>query len=408
MSTARTTRRIMSGMLAVGLVAASVYAAAALLTPVPAWTLEQTIDVPDAEGVAAQLALPTAGSTAVVVGSAPPVLAGSAAARPIAGAAKLVLVNVVLDAEPLELGQPGTALSIDQSHVARYRELNAAGARTVPVTFGETWTRRDLLQATLLASGNNTAELLIDEVFGGLPQYLEAASAWLSELGLDDTVVADGSGLDADSRSTALDLARLTAMTLANPVLADLVERRPLDTSAGVRLVDEASFVPSTGALGLVRSYTDAAGVCIVLAVPVGDRLAAGVVLGQPGYPSAEDAVRALVDSLSSTAQAVEVVSAGQRVAVVSTDWGQEVALLADAAVSVDLWSLESTELQVRVPPRSTVIAGTDVGSLTVISDPLDGGTEQVVRVRADGTITEPGVAWRFADPVTVLQRWTG
>ncbi len=403
MSAVRTTRRIISGMLALGLVGATVYAAAALLSPVPAWTLEQTIDVPTSDGVAAQLALPSAGSTAVVVGSASPVLAGSEDPRPIAGAAKLVLVNVVLDAEPLELGQPGAALSIDQSHVARYRELAAVGARTVPVAFGQTWTRRDLLQATLLGSGNNTAELLIDEVFGGLPQYLEAAATWLASQGLDGTTVADGAGLDADSRSTALDLARLTALTLEHPVLADLVERRPLDTSAGVRLVDEASFVPSTGALGLVRSYTDAAGVCIVLAVPVGDRFAAVVLLGQPGYAVAEDAVRTLVDSLSATADVVEVVAAGQQVAVARTDWGQEVALLADAAVSVDLWSLESTELQLRVPTRSTVVRGTDVGSLTVVGD-----TEQVVRVRADGTLTEPGVAWRFADPITVLQRWTG
>jgi hypothetical protein len=31
-----------------------------------------------------------------------------------------------------------------------------------------------------------------------------------------------------------------------------------------------------------------------------------------------------------------------------------------------------------------------------------------VVRLEASGTITEPGVAWRFADPVTVLTRWFG
>ena len=48
---------------------------------------------------------------------------------------------------------------------------------------------RDLLAATVIGSGNNIAELLMLEVFGGLDAYTAAASSWLDSVGLADTAV---------------------------------------------------------------------------------------------------------------------------------------------------------------------------------------------------------------------------
>ena len=391
-------------MLALAMVVGVVYAAAALLSPLPRLHIEQTLSAAVGESWAAEVPLPAAGSTALLAESGAPVPAGGADPRPIAGAAKLVLVSVALAAEPLAVGGAGPAITIDQAAVARYRDLDASGARTVAVQFGQTWTRRDLLAATLIGSGNNTAELLIDAVFGDLDGYLGAARTWLDEQGLTSTSVVDGTGLDPASRSTAIELAQLGRLAFENPVLAELLATRPAESSAGARIDDESGFVTELGTIGLVRSYTDAAGVCVLLAVPVGDETIVVALLGQPGYPAAEEAASAIIASLGAAVRPVEVVTAGQVVAIARSAWGQSTELVATESVSVSSTALEGLGVRLEAASRSTIVQGADAGSLIVTAD----GVEQVVRLESTSAIGEPGVAWRFTDPLTVIERWTG
>ncbi len=395
---------IVKGILAITIVAALAYGAAAMLSPLPRLHVEQTLSTAINGGWAETLTLPEAGSTALLAETGPPAAGGGTEPRPIAGAAKLVLVNVVLDAEPLDPGSTGAAATIDQAAVDRFRALDAAGARTVDVRFAETLTRRDLIAATLIGSGNNTAELLIDEVFGGLDAYLAAARTWLDENGLTNTTVTDGTGLDPGSRSTATELATIGRLSLDNPFLADLLDTRPRTTSAGSSFSDQAAFVPELETIGLVRSYTDAAGVCVVIAIPVGDETVVVAMLGQPSYPDAESAATDLIADVRESVREVEVVSVGQVVAVARSSWGQSTDLVATEAVTVSSTALDGLGARIETSSRSTIGRGADAGSLVVTA----GGVEQVVRLEAASAITEPGVAWRFADPVTVFNRWFG
>lgn len=403
-STGRRVRGIVSGMLALALVVGVVYAAAALLSPLPRLHIEQTVSAAVDEPWAADVPLPASGSTALLAESGTPVVAGGAEPRPIAGVAKLVLVSVVLAVEPLGVGGAGPATTIDQAAVARYRALDDAGARTVPVQFGQTVTRRDLIAATLLGSGNNTAELLIETVFGDLDGYLAAARTWLDEQGLTSTTVVDGTGLDPDSLSTATELAQLGRLALENPVLAELLTTRPTATSAGTSFDDQAVFVDDLGTIGLSRSYTDAAGVCVLLAVPVGDETVVVAMLGQPSYPAAEDAATAIVVGVREAVRPVEVVAAGEVVAIARAPWGQSTELVATESVSVSSTQLEGLDVRLEAASRSTIVRGADAGSLVVTAD----GVEQGVRLESTGAIGEPGMLWRFADPLTVIERWTG
>jgi D-alanyl-D-alanine carboxypeptidase len=400
----RRVRRVVSGIAALAVVLATVYVAAALTSPVPRLVVDERLPAAASGSWADAVPLPTAGATAVLAGGGDAITAGDAEPRPIAGAAKLVLIAVALAAEPLAEGSPGPAITIDQAAVDRYRELDAAGARTVPVVFGQTWTRRDLIAATLLGSGNNIAELLIDEVFGGPAEYLAAAADWLDENGLTATTVADGAGLDPASRSTATELAAIARLALAEPVVADLVAERPRSTSGGAAYSDEAAFLRDSGARGLVRSYTDAAGVCIVTTLDVNGETVITVLLGQPGYPQAEQALSALLDGVQGAIREVEVIPAGQTVAVARSDWGQQTELITVEPIVVSTLDLAALELRIDAAPRSTIVRGADAGELVAVVD----GAEVRVRLESTGAITEPGVAWRFADPFTVLSRWTG
>lgn len=404
MTGARRVRSILSGMLALAVVVGVVYAAAALLSPIPRLHIEQTISAAVEGGWDAELALPDAGSTALLAAEGLPVTAGSDEPRPIAGAAKLVLVSVVLAEEPLDAGATGPAITIDQAAVDRYKEFNAAGARTVVVQFGQTWTRRDLIAATLIGSGNNTAELLMTTVFGDLDGYLSAARAWLDEQGLTNTTVVDSTGLDPASLSTAAELAQLARLALETPVLAELLAERPDETSTGSPITDQADFVSDLGTVGLVRTYTDAAGVCIIMSVSAGDETIVIAMLGQPSYPAAEAAATGLIESVRAGVQPVEVVSAGEVVAIARSSWGQSTELVALEAVTVSSTQLAGLGIRLEAASRSTILPGADAGSLVVTA----GGVEQVVRLESTSAISEPGVAWRFADPFTVIERWTG
>jgi len=395
---------IVKGMLAIAIVLTLTYAAAAMLSPLPRLHVEQTLSTAIDGAWNETLTLPDSGSTAVLAGPGSATSAGDAEPRPIAGAAKLVLVSVVLATEPLEPGNTGAATTIDQAAVDRYRALDAVGARTVSVQFAQTLTRRDLIAATLIGSGNNTAELLVDDVFGGLDAYRAAARTWLDEQGLANTTVTDGTGLDPGSRSTASELAELGRLAFENPFLADLLDMRPRTTSAGSSFGDLAAFVPELDTIGLVRSYTDAAGVCVVLGIPVGDEIIVVAMLGQPSYPAAESAAEALISEVRESVRQVEVVSAGQVVAVARSSWGQSTDLVATEAVIVSSTALDGLGARIQTTSRSTIGRGADAGSLVVTA----GGVEQVVRLEAANAISEPGVAWRFADPITVFSRWFG
>ena len=401
---ARRVRLIVSGVLALAVVGGAVYGAGALLSPVPALTVTpRTIDTQSVGASLDALVLPDDGSTSVTLPVGDPIVTGSEDPRSMAGVAKLVLAHVVLAAEPLGAGRTGEVTEIDAATANRYRELVSAGARTVPVLQGQVWTRRDLLGATLIGSGNNIAELLMLEVFGGLTAYTDAARAWLDEQGLNGTTVVDATGLDSGNVSTAEDLARLAQLTLADPALANLFAERPREATVGATWDDEASFLADTGAVGLARTYTDAAGVVLLLVVPVGDSEVALAMLGQPGYPQAEQAARALIASLIELVRPTTLVSAGDVVGSLESDWGQSATLVAADTIEVTTLDAASIEVRLVVADRRTVLEGTTVGQL-VISTPEG---EQTSRVVAGGTIAEPGISWRFADPATIIDRWS-
>jgi D-alanyl-D-alanine carboxypeptidase len=410
---ARRARAIASGVVALVIVGGAAYAAAALLSPLPALEVQpRELDTSAVGASLDELVMPEAGASAVALPSGEPVLAGDEETRPMAGVAKLVLAHVALDAEPLEAGRTGETVQIDAATAARYRELTAAGARTVAVLQGQVWTRRDLLAATVIGSGNNIAELLMLEVFGGLDAYTAAAAAWLDTVGLDATAVVDATGLDSGNVSTARDLARLAQLTLAHPVLGELMTDRPRTATAGASWGDEAAYVVDTGAIGLARTYTDAAGVVLLMAVPVvpvgaGAESAVPValaLLGQPGYPRAERAVRALIASLADVVAPTTLVEAGATVGALRSAWGQSASIIARDPIVVTQLDASTIEVRLDVPERQTVLEGTTIGRL-IVSTPEG---EQVSTLVAGATIAQPGVAWRFADPATVIGRWTG
>lgn len=402
MEPARRVWRTISSLFAVAVVLVTVWAAGALLSPIPPLTAEVVdIDTSALEQGATSIVLPESGASAVALPTGDPVTAGGEEPVPIAGITKLVLALVAIEQTQLEPGRGGPTLTIDAADVQRQRGLEASGVRIVPVSNGQTWTTRDLLAATVIGSGNNSAELLAEAAFGSVEAYVEQAATWLTANGMPDTTIVDATGLNRANVATARDLGVLAQRIAAQPTLSGLLRERP-QSAVGQRFDDNAAVAADLGALGAANSYTDAAGVCQLLFVPVGDVLAGAVVVGQPGYDAANAAVAALVPSLQEGLQPVPVVEVGDVVGELRSDWGRAVDLI--ALESATILSLDATEVEARieVAERRSVLSGTSIGRLEIETA---SGT-QSVRVETAGAIGEPGIAWRFADPLTVLDRW--
>lgn len=386
-------------ILAIGL-----YGPATLLGPLPAASVEIKTPGQAAPSTVAP-ALPDGGASAVTLGvdDAPLAMAGSSDILPMAGIAKLVTALVVLDAKPLAAGRQGPAITISIEDYRSYIDNTNDGNTTVTVLPGETWTQREMLQAMVLGSSNNHAESLARWAYGSRAAFLDAASAWLIEYGLTSTRVADETGLSAESAGSAADLARLAALVMANPVLAEMLTD---ETPGAARAIsNRMAYLPDRGVVGISRSYTDDAGVCLLFALNTavgGQSLPLyGVFLGLPDWESMDTAANALVDSAEQGVARIDLASEGDVFATFTTVWGDTAHAVTVQGASELAWQREpAAQPRVSTTSFSTSKRGAPVG--TVVIDSREGPV--MLPLTLDRAITDPGPGWRLLHPIPVIQ----
>lgn len=179
---------------------------------------------------------------------------------------------------------------------------------------GEKLTRRDLLLAALVRSANDACRALADSIgaktdsqaaAGARTQaqasagattetrdptgaFVARMNARAAELGLADTHYTDPCGHDdAAQYTSARDLAALSHAVLAEPVLAEAVQRRELRlTTAAGRVLSVRTTNPLLdglpGARGLKTGTTPSAGRCLVAVVERNGRRVLVVLLHAP------------------------------------------------------------------------------------------------------------------------------
>ncbi|NKZ15058.1 D-alanyl-D-alanine carboxypeptidase family protein [Mycolicibacterium septicum] len=166
---------------------------------------------------------------------------------------KTLLAQVVLDEVPLD-----TTIVADDADTKV--ECNCAG-----VAPGQTYTARQLLEAALLASGNDAANTLARMV-GGPEAAVAKMNAKAAALGANSTNVATPSGLDGPGMpfwSTPHDMATIFRGAMANPVFAQITAM-PSTTFPGKNgnrvLVNQDELLHRyPGAIGGKTGFTDIA-----------------------------------------------------------------------------------------------------------------------------------------------------
>lgn len=175
------------------------------------------------------------------------------APHPPASTIKTLLALTALD----ELSLDATVVA---SQANTYVECNCAGIKP-----GRTYTARQLLDASLLVSGNDAANALAD-MLGGYDIAVDKMNAKAAAIGATDTHATSPSGLDGPGGpgwTTPHDLAAIFRAAMANPVFAQITAQPtamfPTDSGEKPIINQDELLVRYPGAIGGKTGYTNAA-----------------------------------------------------------------------------------------------------------------------------------------------------
>lgn len=221
------------------------------LTPQIA-TSDLTITTP-----ASNLPWPSYGQGAVGLGDGEVIAKyGEQTPLPIASAAKVVTALLVLERYPLTTDSNGPTLTMTDNDVALYKKYISIDGSVTPVASGQKLTERQMLEALLLPSANNIADALAIWAYGSVQSYITAANAYLQKQGLKDTTIGgDASGYLPDSTSTTVDLVKLGALAMKNPVVAQIIAQK-------------TAVIPG---VGTVRNYNSLLGANGIVGIKTGN-----------------------------------------------------------------------------------------------------------------------------------------
>jgi serine-type D-Ala-D-Ala carboxypeptidase (penicillin-binding protein 5/6) len=162
---------------------------------------------------------PLRGQAALVLGDGRPAASPHEQPAPIASLAKVMTAYLVLERYPLSGVQDGFTITVTEEQA----QAEAQGQSVVAVRAGEQLTERQLLEALLIPSGNNIAQMLATGVAGSEARFVADMNAEARALGMDHTIYTDPSGFDPSTVSTAADQLRVFERAMRFPVLRQIV-----------------------------------------------------------------------------------------------------------------------------------------------------------------------------------------
>jgi D-alanyl-D-alanine carboxypeptidase (penicillin-binding protein 5/6) len=228
---------------------------------------------------------------------------------PIASVAKVMTAYVVVEHDPLRVGDSGRRFVVGQDDVVDTETRRREGQSVVDVRAGEQLTERDALMAILLASANNIAVLVARQVSGRVASFVAEMNDSARALGMSHTTYTDPSGYDDGTVSTALDQLRLAQVVAKDETLAAMMATRSYWLPVAGEVTNTNALLGQNGFVGMKTGSDEAAGGCFmfraVWPTESGNRSLIGVVLGQRGdnlMTAGLYAAKQLVDRLAPSA----------------------------------------------------------------------------------------------------------
>jgi D-alanyl-D-alanine carboxypeptidase (penicillin-binding protein 5/6) len=186
--------------------------------------------------------------------------------QPTASMAKVITALAIMEKQPLKVGQTGPTYTVTAEDVANYRAYVARGGSVVPVHEGMTMTQYQAMQAMLIPSANNIADLLVERIFGSTEAYASYVQDMLHRMGLRQTMIADASGFDPDTVSTPSELVIIGIAALKDPVIAEITAQPQAEITGIGTVINTNELLGTGGVIGIKTGTTDQAGDCLLFA----------------------------------------------------------------------------------------------------------------------------------------------
>ncbi|MFF3733439.1 serine hydrolase [Streptomyces sp. NPDC002476] len=336
------------------------------------------------EGQRLELDWPSQGQSAVSVdGVGSMGSAGAQKPAPIASVAKVMTAYVVLKDHPLTGKEEGEKITVDQQ---AEDESKREDESTAPITKGQQFTQKQLLQLLMIPSGNNAARLLARWDAPSEKEFVAKMNAAAKELGMTNTRYTDPSGLDKATVSTAEDQIKLARAVMQNDVFREIVDTPQIKIPGIDQLIyNNNTILLEPGVSGIkTGSSTPAGGNLLWSANTVVDGKKLwiyGAVMGQQagtGQPfdslamSLENSLKVIKGAQKAVTSA-QVVKKGDVVGYVDDGLGGRTPVVATRDLKAKGWPGLKVELSIsdngkRVPNSAST--GTEVGVVTVGTGP--------------------------------------
>lgn len=325
---------------------------------------------------------------------------GEQVSKPIASIAKTILALAILKEKPLAKGEPGPSIVMTQNDLNLYNEAVKQNGSNVPVELGENLSEYQILQALLIPSGDNIAETLAIWAFGSQENYLTYANKMVTDWGLDQTHLADASGLSPQTVSSAEDLVTTGEKIMASPVLTEIVNQQEVDLPVVGKVKNYNTLLGQNGIVGIKTGNTDEAGGCLLFSyinqVDSKDTTIIGVILGAPSRYQVLTDTTGFIKSNADNYKYFEIAKKDQVVGIAETPWGKKINVIAKEDFS--LLMVPGEKVQVKVSLNSinkSLEKGSEVGNIAV---EYNTNTITVPAVLGE-KITSPPIWWRLFHP---------
>ncbi|HEX9891412.1 MAG TPA: D-alanyl-D-alanine carboxypeptidase family protein [Actinomycetota bacterium] len=306
--------------------------------------------------------------------------------RPIASVTKIMTALLVLEeARPFDV-------------VTVSARAAAEGGAELGLRAGERVEIRELVFALMLQSANDAAVALAEHVGGTVGRFVRRMNRRARELGADRTRFASPNGLDDAGRSTAEDLALITAHAFRTDPFGEIVGTRrhtvPAPRGPDRRIQNRNALLwLYPGAIGVKTGFTSAAGFCLVAAAERDGMPLVAVALGSPDEAFSDAA--ALLDHGFHAYERKTLVEEGQPVGRIRVA-GRPVPVAAGGAASAVLRPGAEVGHELSAAPglRLPVRVGAELGQLVLVADGREVGRVPVVAVRAVAAVPPRPPPW--------------
>jgi D-alanyl-D-alanine carboxypeptidase (penicillin-binding protein 5/6) len=334
-------------------------------------TIKTTVAL-KAPGSTPQLSMPRAGAAIMAVDGIGTMDSKSAnTVLSTASVAKAMTAYQVLKDHPLKAGWYGPKITVTKAEASLFNKQARQGQSLVPVRAGEKITERDALEALLLASANNMAQILARWDGGTVPHFVDKMNASAKALGMSHTHYTDPSGFTPSTKSTVADQIKLASGALKVQQYYAITSLRNAWIPVKGHIINFNKMLSNKNVIGLKTGSMNAAGGCLLFAAkykvngkPVTLVSAVFHQYGPNGILTAVfDSSSKLLDSAHKSLGTYKVVKKGQVVGAVP---GTAKHLVATKDVSVAGFAGMTVKAQLSAKVDGATKAGANVGTLKV------------------------------------------